>query len=276
MCIFIDPVERVSNTHIYGRLVDGHQLLAYEMKLSTPTETAMLLPIPVPADVKEDAVEFISLEDYPEFFEDLEVLFDAPVAAAAPGDWLGDCSLSMPLEVHRVGAYDASFVPRLEDFARLDPRFRLPDTVWDALPAVADYGFAVFKLAAGSEQQVHPMAFRFPTRHPDRVFFPTIHIHDGQVHGSAEFDHALFCQVGGLGANGSAEEEAPPVPTDWSTSDYLPEARMQMKHACALVNGKERCLRRDLHGAHPNMNVMLEVTPIRQWAEAHRDALPES
>ena len=34
-------------------------------------------------------------------------------------------------------------------------------------------------IAAG---RVHPMAFEFPTRSPDEIFFPTAHIHDGACH----------------------------------------------------------------------------------------------
>jgi hypothetical protein len=38
------------------------------------------------------------------------------------------------------------------------------------------------------------MAFEFPRKDAKRLFFPTVHIHDGKVHERAEFDHALFCQ----------------------------------------------------------------------------------
>jgi hypothetical protein len=98
------------------------------------------------------------------------------------------------LKVHAVGSFEASFVPGLRDFSRLDPRFRLGDDVWRQLPAYEDYGFAVFKLAKGRKARIHPMAFRFPTRAPDALFFPTVHVHDGAVHRVAEFDHRLFYQ----------------------------------------------------------------------------------
>lgn len=35
------------------------------------------------------------------------------------------------LTVHDVGDFDASFVPELNDFARLDPRFLLDDDLWN-------------------------------------------------------------------------------------------------------------------------------------------------
>ncbi len=34
------------------------------------------------------------------------------------------------------------------------------------------------------------MAFEFPHRDPTRLFFPTVHVHDGRVHARAEFDRA--------------------------------------------------------------------------------------
>jgi hypothetical protein len=113
--------------------------------------------------------------------------------------------------------YEASYVPRLQDFERLDPRFRLPPQVWASLPLYADYGFAVFKLdfplrpkdreidAARARiglppqrqprMTVHPMAFSFPRRDPSTLFFPTVHVHDLSVQPQADFDHALYAQL---------------------------------------------------------------------------------
>jgi hypothetical protein len=89
----------------------------------------------------------------------------------------------------------ASFVPTRHDFSRLDPRFNLPDEVWQALPGYYDWGFAVFKLRPMSRRtDIHPMAFEFPQRNPDRLFFPTVHVHNGRVEPRATFDHVLYCQ----------------------------------------------------------------------------------
>jgi hypothetical protein len=100
-----------------------------------------------------------------------------------------------PLVVHEVGSFEASFVPTRHDFSRLDPRFNLPDEVWQALPGYYDWGFAVFKLRPMSRRtDIHPMAFEFPQRNPDRLFFPTVHVHNGRVEPRATFDHVLYCQ----------------------------------------------------------------------------------
>ncbi len=71
---------------------------------------------------------------------------------------------SKVLEVKKVGKFDASFVPAIKDFSRMDERFRLPMGVWDKLPMYKEYGFAVFQLMKEEKgaQKVHPMAFEFP------------------------------------------------------------------------------------------------------------------
>ncbi len=197
MCCFSRPVSFVGSTRIFARFLDGvNQCVVYEMKLDAQEELAMILPIPVVQPAKEDAVKFADLSDYPGFFRDLEKAFPAPPALAFRGDPKG-MPFSMPLEpleVQRVGSFNASFVPTIADFSRLDAQFRLDDSVWKSLPQYKDYGFAVFKLRKGN-QHVHPMAFRFPSGTPGRIFFPTVHIHDGKVHEMEDFDHTLYAQA---------------------------------------------------------------------------------
>ena len=56
---------------------------------------------------------------------------------------------------------------------------------------------------------VHPMAFEFPRRAPAALFFPTVHIHDGEVHETAMFDHRLYCQLGAAPAKGWESSNGP-------------------------------------------------------------------
>ncbi|MEO8702376.1 MAG: hypothetical protein ABI867_20190 [Kofleriaceae bacterium] len=186
MCCFTNDVVAVSGTNIYARLDGDRQVLAYAMSLDTRQPTAMVLPLPV----APGAVHFIDLSGSPEMFSELAQLFETPSRGFGPPQMLS-------LEVHQVGSFVASFVPTRADFARLDPQFRISDRLFDAVPQYADYGFAVFQLARG-KHDVHPMAFTFPTRAPDRLFFPTVHVHDGKVHRTARFDHSLFYQHAAL------------------------------------------------------------------------------
>jgi hypothetical protein len=200
MCIFSQDVSAVAATSIYARVVAGappRQILVYQLAFRAAGDLAMVLPLPTPAASEDDAVEFVSLEDYPQFFTDMASGFPRQRSRAAPLAAAVDAqAASATLPVQEVGAFEASFVPGRADFSRLDARFRLPDTVWDALPVPADYGFAVFKLKGddSATQQVHPMALSFPTRNRNHLYFPTLHVHDGTYPGRAVFDHDLYYQ----------------------------------------------------------------------------------
>lgn len=211
MCCFshAPAFGKVEGTQIFARPLSGaRQALAYSMTLSARGPLAMILPLPVPPGSGEDAVEFVDLSGCPRLFHHLNAAFPLPQPRGR------DLSLGAPraqsmLKVHQVGDFEASYVPRVVDFARLDPRFRIEPEVWDQLPVYADYGFAVFQLrgfdaptgwrrrlglGTTSTRTVHPMAFVFPSRRPDAVFFPTVHIHDGVVHPTADNDHTLYVQ----------------------------------------------------------------------------------
>lgn len=192
MCCFSAPIKAVADTRIFARGGNGgRQFLVYEMRIDAPTDVAMILPLPVPPKPMEDDLKFLNFEGYPPFFDDLDNGYPKIGVAAA-----GNKSRGNPppkLAVVDVGGFEASFVPTVEDFGRLDERFRLPAGTWKDLPEYRDYGFAVFKLKEG-RQKIHPMAFDFPRRDPKKLFFPTVHIHDGRVHEEADFDHFLYLQ----------------------------------------------------------------------------------
>src|SRR4051812_7997630 len=194
MCCFSQPVEFVAGTNIFARPARAGQYLVYSMTLKTGSDLAMILPIPTPKASKEDAVTFINLEKYPDLFDDLRAGFPEPrPAGRAKDDAPTPLAAPPKLKVVEVGSFVASFVPTVKDFSRLDEQFKLPEGTWDKLPRYKDYGFAVFKLKKG-EQKVHPMAFEFPRADERKLFFPTVHIHDGKVHDQARFDHVLYCQ----------------------------------------------------------------------------------
>ncbi len=248
MCCFSRPVTSVSQTRIFARpAFDGRQVLVYGMQLDAPEDLAMILPLPVGRDAREDAVAFVNLEKYPRFFDDLEAGFPQP-AAAAPLGFSERASRSAPtLAVVEVGSFVASFVPRIADFDRLDMRFRLPPGVWEKIGAYADHGFAVFQLRKGNAR-IHPMAFTFPNALGSQLFFPTVHIHDGKVHPRADFDHVLYCQASKMGRAAL---------TEWSASD-VPAARfVDVARARKLVLGDRHVYRRFIGGEHKNQDVLL-------------------
>ena len=154
------------------------------------------------------------------------------------------------LKVVHVGSFEASFVPTMKDFSRLDERFRISDTAWKKLPGYKDFGFAVFKLKSG-ESKIHPMAFSFPRRDMKTLFFPTVHIHDGEVHSKAEFDHALYCQPG--------EHEQLTV-RDWRESSGNAGKFMKVDKSKGLILADHHCFQKKLHGDLPNQDTHVAVT----------------
>ncbi len=200
MCVFTAEIDYVTSTRIFSRIEASRQAIIYDMYLSSSVETAMVLPIPVAKDYSENAVDFIDLSSYEDIFIDIDKLF--PKSRRPLTDPVS-ASMGVSLEVVQVGVFEASYVPRVSDFSRLDPRFSLKEDFFQKLPGYKDYGFVVFQLKPG-KSQVHPMAFWFPTRHMDRLFFPTVHMHHGEIHEQEEYSHVLYGQgpirdeVGGL------------------------------------------------------------------------------
>ncbi len=247
MCMFSQAVEHVSNTQVFARRSNGKQLLAYSMTYRAARALAMVLPLPVPPDGAENEVRFIDLQGYPEFFGDLRSGF--PIEILMSRAFMSVETTPATLVVHDVGSFEASFVPTLEDFDRLDDRFRLPPDAMGEIPMYRDYGFAVFKLKpATNESEVHPMAFEFPQREPERVFFPTVHLHDGRVHSVAAFDHTLYCQL-----------PTPPSagPLGWNRSATPASEFVDVPRAGGLIDSDGHCWRRQLRGLLPNTDTWI-------------------
>jgi hypothetical protein len=249
MCCFSGPVAHVSSTQIFARRAGKHtQYLVYSMTLEAKQDLAMILPIPVPKASRDDAVKFIDLSRYPEFFADLARGFpEPPSATVGSRGTKGVVEGGAPkLAVVDVGSFEASFVPSIEDFKRLDAKFRMPTKVWKALPQYAAYGFAVFKLKS-KHHAFHPMAFEFPTTLPKQLFFPTVHVHDGEVHDQAHFDHALYCQ----------SETIHPALVHWEESTVPVGMLMDYTRGAPVVERYTHVLRKKIEGLQPNRDTLV-------------------
>lgn len=248
MCCFSGSVLEVRNTRIFARMGQrGTQVLVYQMAVHVPADLAMILPVPVAKGSGEKAMQFFNFANYPSFFADLHALYPVPRARSnGPANPFG-ASDDARLAVISVGAYDASFVPRIADFHRLDARFRLLDQVWGEFPGYADYGFAVFKLKPG-KGEAHPMAFSFPSADPKKLFFPTLHIHDGKAHDKEHFDHTLYMQ-GDRADAGRGWEESPGLAHS--------KVRWQITHG--MVRPEQHVLRQKMQGVFANGDVVVEL-----------------
>ena len=286
---------KVSRTKIFARHTrPGYQSIVYSLSLASKSNAAMILPLPVTPNSGEKAVKFIDLSDYSDF---LEIIERNCVEQNFVTDF--ECGSSPELiqpilAVHDVGDFEASYVPSLSDFDRLDPRFRLADSVWDKMPKYSDYGFAVFQLKISlsdsnneATNDIHPMAFEFPTRNPDRLFFPTVHVHDGQYHEDADYYHQLYCQRPNAikeikyqwdllnNLEPTPMQEKPPkeattefvaTPLSWMDEQNYPWLRLSEKKAkefldisrCKnLVDGEKIIAGMTVRGNYPNIDIWL-------------------
>ncbi len=251
MCCFSGPIRDVSATRIFARWIpvsEGqpfHQCVVYQMNFAADRDLSMILPIPVPPASPEKAVQFIDLSRHEDFFQKLNQLF--PVVrtfARAPSAAREAAGSQGKLEVVSVGSFEASFVPTVKDFSRLDERFRLPTQVWDELPAYKNWGFAVFKLKKDAHT-VHPMAFTFPRASVEKgLFLPTVHIHDGKVHARADFDHHLYIQY----------HSNYKGPQGWEESSALPSSQF-LTSVKGLIDRSAHVYRKKMHGEFKNADV---------------------
>jgi hypothetical protein len=222
------------------------------MHLDAPRELAMVLPLPTKGykegGANEKAVEFINLEGYANIFEDLDRGFPVPNPPSAEVFRGMTATASAKLEVHQVGSFEASYVPRPADFARLDERFRISAELWEKIPAYKNFGFAVFKLKQGN-QTVHPMAFSFERANENLLFFPTVHIHDGKVHQTANFDHKLYCQSAGRSVD----------ILKWEESRGHAQQFAEVQKSKGLLLPEQHVYRKALRGRLNNQDISLVI-----------------
>lgn len=199
MCMFSGTIRDVEKTSILVReLGTGRRLCIYSMVVDTLQPVAMILPVPMPQKLAE-TFAFVDLSSCPKFFDHLAECFPQP--ARPRGDshsMMKSMSSRDILKVHSVGDFVGSYVPTVNDFERLDERFRLPPELWSRLPGYSLGGFAVFQLSpkSGRPTKIHPMAFLYTPEIPEELFFPTFHIHDGRIPGAPSYDHMLYYQPG--------------------------------------------------------------------------------
>lgn len=250
MCCFSRPVQRVARTRIFARpTYADRQVVVYAMELTVAESLAMILPVPVKPDADPKEFKFINLEAYPEFFGDLNLGFPVPPPPRAMPAENALSPRATKLDVVSVGAFEASFVPTLKDFDRLDARFRIDPMIWRKLPGYDRMGFAVFKLKAG-KQQVHPMCFSFPRADASKLFFPTLHIHDGEVHPKEDFDHELYAQGNRV--------QSPDV-LGWEESRGWAGQFMKTERTAGILEKEAHVYRRRLAGKLPNEDTRIAL-----------------
>ncbi len=109
------------------------------------------------------------------------------------------------------------------------------------------------------------MAFEFKSRFADQLFFPTIHIHDGEVHETEHFDHMLYLQnpawdklVGSYAGPSRADPATGFVRSKAVASQYC---RMQQSEG--LLAPDALLHRRKVNGNLKNMDYVFDLNKHR-------------
>lgn len=238
MSCFTQPVQNVTNTKIFAKSgKGGRQFLAYQMQIAAAADLAMILPLPTPPKCQEGDVRFLNFEGYPDFFDAMEKAFPQPKAAGT------DSTTVKPKDV---GAFEAVFIPTLEDFQRQEERFR-PPPAWAMLPQYREFSFVLFKLKKG-ESRIHPMVFDFPRRKPKEIFFPTFQFHAGKNAEAATTDFWLYAQV-------SPGDRASVM--TWRESRRPAKSYLDVSKVQGLIDPDAHIYTRSILAGDPNLDTIL-------------------
>lgn len=195
MCIMATPVESVTDTKIFVGYdpASKRQAIVYEMVVALQDRvgkgTAMVLPVPV-GEAGPESIQLVDLSKFPEFFAAFEDMFKVTLRSLSFSKGLG------ALEVVRVGNYDVSIVPTVEDVGRLNPDvFELSEEARATLVTNYPFGFAFVVAQLRESGKFHPLAYTHP-KVLDNLFVPTRHEHGTGDDALPEWDHAIFYQEG--------------------------------------------------------------------------------
>jgi hypothetical protein len=92
------------------------------------------------------------------------------------------------------------------------------------------------------------MAFTFPRRNPEFLYFPTVHVHDREVHWYATYDHMLYCQP---------DAWMEKYLLNWQRSPKVASEFMNLARSEGIVDSDRRCWRLPLSGFLPNKDTLV-------------------
>lgn len=193
MCVISRPVKTVTATNILvARLSpeSNRQLTIYENSVyNAKPKNAMIIAVPDPS-----TVEFHDLSKSSKFFQELDKYFES---MEERDEYMSMTLNSMPrgksrsaplIKVERVGDYNVSLVPSLQDLTRVDPSyFILSSGAKELLQNYPpDWGFIVFGLSddISSLKKYSPFAFSHTILSDNRLYIPTMHYHDEEASNS--------------------------------------------------------------------------------------------
>ena len=194
MCILASPVKSVANTRIFVGYDDSRtrQLTVYSMSVQLQQRTgkgnAMILPVPTGL-LAATSIQPVDLSDTPDFFQPFVERFQVRSRSLSLSTGLDRDSLA----VIRVGNYDVSIVPTVDDVKRLNPDVfavsaETERTLRKNYPNRC--AFLVAQLRVSGD--FHPLGYTHPLV-GGHLFVPTRHEHGNtSATATADWDHEIF------------------------------------------------------------------------------------
>lgn len=229
MCIISLPVKQVTSTNILVAYLPStnRQITVYENKVhNAQTRNAMIIAVPDPS-----TVEFHDLSSIPDLFDQLEPNFVSEEQTlrykGRSRSWstnsLEANEKSMPLlKVEKVGDYNVSLAPSLDDLERVDASvFILSRGAKGSLQQYpSSWGYIVFGLSDDLSQmkKYSPFAFSHVLPAKEKLYVPTMHYHDEERVDVGEINQLL--QRGSV--VGGRIVKTSPAPSTSSANNKLP------------------------------------------------------
>lgn len=231
MALFSHPLVRVNYVRHFARYDDQWQYLVSLLSYESPVDTAWLIPLPVSADQRTTAVEFLDLEDSPDFFDRLGRLFPESVADTPSGQDPVAC----------VGTY----LPTFGELESLAEEHRPAPEVMENLSPYQEYGVVLVPLPAG-EHTTLPLALKFHPALADTLSFPNRQLIGESYDTQCDFNQLLYSQFDYV-----SELDG------WDKSPELASAHFETPPACGIIEPGLTCFRFALTGRRDNGDVVI-------------------
>jgi hypothetical protein len=256
MGIFSTPVRIAGTFNFFARAARAHtdhQFLACNFRYEAEAAFTLILPLPTPPDAAANAVRFINLSGYDDFFQDVrrgwpdltrdtekQSLTDRILEKVR--DWLD-------LDTTQT---EIAFFPDQQVLAEMRDRWPLSEAVWAALKPYTQFGLVGLKLEAGANR-LPPIAFEFPRGTPTELFFPTAH---NLPHSAAlNLRHALYAQTPHRSAAWRIATSPDDAHRRWLARDFVKTDR-----TLDLIDPDQPIVARRLSGPADNLDVRVPET----------------
>lgn len=247
MCIFIEEAD-VKNTKIFVSPIGVQkQLTIYENYATTSKSNAMVLPVPL--GPHGELPQLLDLSKFTYIWKQLDSYFPR----VQTGGWGATASFGVSdsyqaLPVQRVGGYDCTIVPSLDELQRVNSTvFKLPDNIRELLHTHYPAGFCFLVCLFSGTVNAHAIGYIHAICSDGTLFIPTLHEHnDNTIDNSAP---------GGFSFSPVAAYEHTGIFCDNCRAENIRGVR----YHCTTCPDYDECMRCHSRSTHDNTHIFLEI-----------------